>query len=476
MDTVTRRRPPREILIAKDGQPLTDAGNAERLVNMFGQQMALVLDRGWYTWNGSTWDWDRGGHRAGFLALQASRSFRTGLDPEQDKAAHQWALKSESSAAVQATLAMASNIPGMSVDPTDLDPDPYVLNTRDGQLVNLITGHPRAAEPQDFCTQVAGTTHIPGATRPEWDSFLEHLFPDEDLRRYVQRAAGYSLTGNTDEEVMFLVVGPAKTGKNTFMEALLAAMGGYAAMAAPALLNWRRNSADAVPTDLADLQGRRLVWVNEFPNQSPLDVNKAKQMVSTGKIKARFMRKDFFEFRATHKLWVTTNHLPRVHDQDGGIWRRLVPIPTTTVPLDQNPILEESGVRVDLKALFTHPNNRPAILEWMVEGLRMWNAQSLTFKPAAVDNAVERYRAEEDVVGQFLDEVCSISDVDLSVSKGALTNKDLWEKFVAWADSDRDRQSVLTHAMLSRELKAKGFEQRVASGYRFWPRIQNFRP
>lgn len=471
MDDITRRRQPREILVAKDGQPLTDAGNAERLVARYGEQLALVLDRGWYTWNGSTWSWDKGSHRAGFMALQTARHYRSGLNAEEDKSAVAWTFKSESSAAVASALALASNIPGIAVDPVDLDPDPYVLNTAGGQLVNLISGQPRATEPQDFCTQIAGTHYVPGARLPEWDQFVEHLFPDPELRRYMQRAAGYSLTGITDEEVMFLIFGPAKTGKNTFMEAILSALGGYAAMAAPALLNWRRNSADAVPTDLADLQGRRVVWVNEFPDQSPLDVNKAKQMVSTGTIKARFMRRDFFEFRATHKLWVTTNHLPRVKDQDGGIWRRLIPIPTTTIPLDQNPILEESGVRVDLKALFTSSRARPAILAWMIEGLRMWNEQALHIRPAAVENAVETYKANEDIIGQFLEDVFTIAAVDLTKAQGAVTNDAIWEHFRAWADKDREREGVLTHALLTRGLKEKGLEQKVASGYRYWPRI-----
>lgn len=477
MDTVTRKRPSREILVALDGQPLTDAGNAERLIAMFGQQLALVLDRGWYTWNGSTWGWDKGAHRTGFMALEAARRYRgtLGAPSEENKAAHTWALRSESNAAVMAALSMASNIPGIALDPKDLDPDPYVLNMQGGQLLNLLTGAPRPAEPQDFCTQTAATEHIGKAVLPEWDAFVAHLFPDPDLRNYVQRAAGYSLTGLTSEEVMFIIFGPAKTGKNTFMEAVLAAMGGYATVAAPALLNWRRNSADAVPTDLADLQGRRLVWVNEFPDRAPLDVNKAKQMVSTGTIKARLMRQDFFEFRGTHKIWVTTNHLPKVNDQDGGIWRRLVPIPTTLVPLDANPIREESGVLVDLKALFTAPASRPAILQWMVDGLLLWNHTPLTFRPAAINNAVETYRSSEDIIGQFLEDVCSVSDEDLP-AKAALRNDDLWEKFRAWADKDREREGVLTHSLLSRGLRERGLEQKVGSGYRYWPRIGNKRP
>lgn len=464
------RRGERFIEVPSGSRPLTDQGNAERLAQFAGQQLVYVTGQGWYVWDEgtSTWRYDPESLITVHRAVQSARSFGAeALEEDAEKAAR----KAESEAGLRAAVRLAAGIPGMSAQPTDMDADPLLLNTPDRNVIVLTSGRIRPAEPADLMTKMAGATYSPNARSLLWEEVVRRMFPDPEVRSFVQRAAGYSLTGNVAEEVLFMVYGVAAAGKNTFMETIMRAMGGYASTAAPSLLT-RRRSSEQIPVDVADLQGRRLVWANEASDASLLDEEKVKRIVSTGEIKARFMRRDFFSFQATHKLWLSTNHLPIIRDQDNGIWRRVLPVFFGHRLDSAGTIATEDGVVHDLKGTLQSAEHLAGVMAWLVEGATEWQRQGLN-PPESVTNWRDAYRDEMDTLGQFLEDACVVLDEDRSPADGALTVSQVWEKYLAWSQDDPERERLRTHSALTRALRGRGLEQGRNRSTRYWPRLAN---
>jgi len=250
----------------------------------------------------------------------------------------------------------------------------------------------RPNRPESYCsksTNVAAA--MSGTPSPLWDSFLGEVVPDEEVRAFLQRFFGYCLTGSTVEHAMLFLWGTGRNGKSVFLNIISWVLGDYA-LTAPAE-TFTAGRGDRHETELARLQGARLVIAQEV--QSGRSWNEARIKAITGGdlITARYMRQDYFSFTPQFKLVMAGNHKPALGTVDIAIRRRMLLIPfTTTIPENEvDPQLFEK-----LKA------EGPQILRWMLEGCIDWQISGLN-PPAAVIAATDEYLAAEDAVGLFLE-------------------------------------------------------------------------
>ncbi|MGH8355301.1 MAG: DNA primase family protein [Pseudomonas sp.] len=294
------------------------------------------------------------------------------------------------------------------------------------------------------------------AVCPAWDTFLREVFlGDEGLIRFVQRAAGYSLTGLTREHVLFILFGLGANGKTTFVGALSELLGPYATTAPPDLLLARRGEHH--PTELATLHGARLVTASETGDGRRLAESLVKQLTGGDHISARRMREDYWTFSPTHKLWLATNHKPEIRGTDHAIWRRirLIPFGATFHPPEsgqapaQDPELPDR-LRADL----------PGILAWATRGSVDWQREGLGIADAVRD-ATAAYRAEMDVLVQWIDDCCV---VDRRAEAGAT---ELYRSYVGWCETTGERAE--SQRSFGARLSERGYAKqpgRKARGYR----------
>jgi putative DNA primase/helicase len=261
---------------------------------------------------------------------------------------------------------------------------------------------------------------------------------DEDLVTYLQRAVGYSLTGDTREQVLFFLHGSGANGKSTFLETVLTMLGDYGCQAVPELLMVRKSEPH--PCERADLFGRRLVSCVEVEEGKRLAETLLKQFTGSDRIRARWQHENFFEFRPVHTLWLAANHKPVVRGTDHAIWRRikLVPFNVTFDDERKDPTLPQK-LREEL----------PGILNWAVKGCLDWQRGGLA-EPDAVRMATAEYRSEMDTVGQFLQERCVIGR-DLRIAA-----KQLYAAFVTWCAESQERP--MNQHVFGRRMRDKGFE------------------
>ncbi len=375
---------------------LTDVGNAERLVERHGEDIRYCFPLNqWLHFGGQRWR----GDDAGEVERRSKETVRATLReaaPEEgpivDRDLARHALASESRARIEAMIALARSEPGIPIRPEEMDPDQWLLNVENG-TIDLKTGELREHRREDLITQLAPVEYDPSAKAPTWEACLETWLPSEGLRRFVQKAVGYALTGDVSEQVLLFLYGPGANGKSTLINAIMEAMGDYALQAAPELLTVK---ASAHPTELADLKGARFVASVEVEDGKHLAESLVKQMTGGDRIKARFMRGDFFEFSPTHKVFLAANHKPEVRGTDTGIWRRIKTVPfDVTIPKGGRDPALPAKLREEL----------PGILRWAVEGCLLWQREGLG-EPEEVKAATAEYRAEMDVLAGFIEERC----------------------------------------------------------------------
>lgn len=308
---------------------------------------------------------------------------------------------------------------------------------------------------EDYITKLAPVIYNPEATAPTWGAFLKSVFPGKPhVITFLQKAVGYSLTGDTREQCLFFLYGTGANGKTTFIRTIQEMMGDYAKQAPPDLL--MAKYATEHPTGLADLAGARLVVCIEAQEGKRLAEALVKQMTGQDRMKARRMREDFWEFVPTHKVWLVANHKPRIRGTDYAIWRRirLIPFTVTFHPPEsedepkQDPLLAEK-----LRA------EHSGILNWAIAGCRAWQQEGLA-APEEVRAATEAYREESDVIGMFLAERCLIDPTEWAKAG------DLYRAYVEWCQANGERP--VNQTIFGGKLSEKGLEHARPGGIHTW--------
>lgn len=377
-------------------------------------------------------------------------------DIEDDAKSKAWLshIKSSLSASrLKAMVELASSEPHIPVLPRDLDQNPWLFNCRNG-TVDLQTGELRPHRRADLITLLAPVNYDPSACSNVWDNFLLRVLPDEATRHYVQKAAGYSLTGLGSEEILFFPFGPTKTGKSTLLKALRATMGEYATTADFDTFLARDHVTGAPRADIADLAGKRLVVSLEVDQGKRLAEGLIKWLFGGDYVKARFLYKREFEFLPTFKLWLAANHRPQVQSDDDAIWERI-----RQIAFDQTIPREERDPNI--KAVLSDPEQSgAAILAWAVQGCLLWQKEGLGLPPN-VEATTEEYRKEMDPIPDFL-EACLIND-----DKGRVLNAAMWDAYQGWARKNRDRPK-LGRKTFTQRLEQAGIDRMDSGGYHFW--------
>jgi putative DNA primase/helicase len=405
-------------LLATPTRALTDLGNAERLTDARGEDLRYCEALGgWLCWDGRRWQQDASGQMYRW-AVDTVRSIYTEAATEADRKTREelaaWAKQSESEQRVNAMVRLSrSRVPAT---PEQFDADPWLLNVENGTL-DLRTGDLRPHERADMLTKLAPTEYDPEATAPIFTAFLERVMPDAETRAFLQRAVGYSLTGSTGEEALFVAYGRGRNGKSKFLGAVQDMLGrDYAQQMPPHTLLAKRSIGGASP-ELADLKGVRFAATSETGEGAKLDEVAVKMMTGGDLIRGRQLFGPYIEFAPTHKVWMATNHKPQVRGTDEGIWSRI-----KLIPFEQFIPEKERDQHLAEKLA----KEAEGILAWAVQGCALWQKEGLGI-PAAVKQATDEYRRSMDWLGQFLDDRCELGE---ALEENASI---LYNTYVEWA-------------------------------------------
>lgn len=405
--------------------PLTDIGNSQRFQRLYGEDVRWYGAEGmWLVWRGDRWQRDRVGlvearakKVADFVEHTEAAKF-DGDDTDRFKAlkGHAKALGKRTTRA--AMLDDYKSMREVTVVPEQIDANPRFLQC-EGRLVELKPDGvaARTARREDYQTLTAGAEYDPEAVFSDWDKFLLRAMPDDEVRRWVQKAVGYSLLGGNPERLMFFIKGKTSTGKSVFAEAIAAALGEYSSTFDMTLFKSQKEQGPNV--QLVRMLDKRVIFTSETSSDRHLHADQMKRMTGGDQMSARLNRSnDLVEKVPAFTPWVMTNHAPTVNGADQALYRRLL-----CIPFEQQIPEEEVDVRLmgRLKG-----EGRTAVLAWAVEGWRMYAREGLRDVPSAVAIGTMGLRAELSFFSRWLDEECE------QESGAAVTTADLYSAYELW--------------------------------------------
>ena len=346
--------------------------------------------------------------------------------------------------------------PGMSVKASLLDADPNLLGVRNG-IVDLGSGTLLKPGPEILVTKRAAVDFEPNAQCPAFDRFLKDIQPNADMQRLLQQVCGLIITGEVLEQRLFFLYGLGANGKSTHIETVAWILGDYACRIQTETLMRHHRSPQGHDADLAVLKGRRLAYCNEVGEGQRLDPSRTKDLTGGDTISARIpYGREAMTFSPSHTLIMIGNHQPEITDMTHGMWRRLV-----LIGFDQQ--IPES--QRDPYLLNKLKQEGSGILNWMLKGLADYQTHGLAL-PQTVRSATDSYRDEQDLLGQWLDDCCT-------VRTGAKESKsEAYGSYQSWAAQRGHRP--LTQKRLTQQLKERGHKQ--DSGKRHYLGIELVKP
>lgn len=426
-----RKRVAPPVVLAEGTDPESELAASEHLVVYHAKELRFAGALGWIAWDGKRWARDearaaeRCKHTLRMMSLQsaddaaaATEDHAAAIEAGDTEAQRQAqgarkraesrmkaATKAQSAKGIGAVLKLAATDRRIRIEVDQLDADQFVLNVQNGTL-DLRKGTLRPHDPADLITKIGRVAWEPGADGSDerWAAFLDAAtLHDAEMTAYMRKAAGYCLTGDTSQEVVFLIMGNPGAGKGTFENALATCLGDYATTTSFDTWTHKVGGVQQRP-DLAALVGARFVSCSEASAERRLDEGVISNATGGDKIAACHKYKDPFDYLPRFKLALLVNKPPRINHvaEETGIWRRL-----KRLPFEHK--VERGEKDVDLKPFFRDPERgAKAVLRWAITGAVEYMADRKLVEPLRVAEATEALRQENDPLRDFLAAACVV--------------------------------------------------------------------
>lgn len=426
----------------RGGYAYTDDGNALRFVDRYGELIRYCPPwKAWLVWDGRRWAKGADGailRMARAVARSIHADAADAADTDEQKRIGKWAIQSQHASRIQAIISLARADERVEVQPDVFDADPWLLCVDNGTL-NLRTGKLRTHDPADHITKLSPVPYDPHALAPRFEQFLSEVFAEDgDLIAFMQRFAGYTLSGSTEERCLAILYGAGKNGKSTLIEIMRHVLGDYAQSTDVETVLAKRYAG--VGNDVAALRGARFVSTSEIDRGRRLAESKVKQLTGSDTVTARFMFAEFFDFRPEFKLWISTNNKPEIKGTDNAIWDRIRLVPFG---------VRFEGADLDKDLPQKLRDEASGVLAWLVRGCLEWLQDGLG-SAKSIDEATQDYRVEMDILSAFIDEGC------LEGPEREATAAHLYSAYKTWCEDNHEEPEK--QRRFGEALRARGYE------------------
>ncbi len=453
-------------------------GDAEMMARLYGGQIAFdhALER-WFLFRGPYWEQDRTDQVRAFVSEGIALQYEHAAHVKEQVLAgapHSASKPIEAtlralrhrlhtlhdSMGITRVLREASAQPELALAGDEWDADPMSLVTLDG-VVDLRTGESRPGEPADYLQSHVPTRWL-GLDAPcdRFERYIREIL-DGDAERveFLQRLMGYGLTGQATEHILPVLHGAGRNGKDTLLETLQAVLGPQLArpISNDVLIESGRRDPNAPTPALYDLRGLRIGWVNESNEGARLNVSQVKWIVGGGTIWAQPLHGQPVTFEPHYLLLLETNNLPHANADDYALWQRLLLLRFTQSYIDDPRKANEHPRDLHLRA--TLADEASGILAWLVRGALAYQREGL-HPPDGVKLATESYQAEEDTLGQFIEERCEVGPAY------EVRAAQLYQAYRAWSEETglRSMSSTAFGRRMGKRYEKKHAEQNVYLG------------
>jgi P4 family phage/plasmid primase-like protien len=328
-----------------------------------------------------------------------------------------------------------------------------LLGTKNKLVLDLATTEARAATYADKVNTQLGAAYDPEAKCPKWEDFLlKAMEGDADKVRYLQVLTGYCLAPTMQHQEFYFLYGVPQSGKSTFLNTLAALFGQYGTEVSTDALVLTEKGATSNETDktLAAMKGKRFVLAGkEMEDGHRLNSALMKSLSGDANITGRAMYTGFETFPNLARIFLFGNFMPSANFSDEALKRRLRVIKFNRAC----PVAE----RDDCLSQYLKETELPGILNWAIEGYRIWVASGKDLRgltPAAVIADSESYFDELNTAKKFLALKVQKND---GTSKG-IPVSELNEAYRVFCSQEGERTPPRLSATLAAELKKSGLK------------------
>ena len=440
-------------------RPFTQVGNAERYFDLYGEDTKYIATQKlWLVWNGSRWVPDEMLKVKNQMVAMIRRMAQEGLgmmNPENSpevrergEALHKWARKCENDAAIMGSIKCLELMTVVAAD--KFDQNDWLLNFPNGTL-ELNTGTFRECWKEDYITKSVPFDYedLFDAQCPQWMKFLSEVFPGDRavMIPYLQRAVGYCLTGDTTEQCLWLLIGKGRNGKGVFVHTLQRMMGDYQVNADWQTFTHHKSQGLEIREDILRLKDARFVAASENDKTVRLAENIVKTVTGDDMVTARKQYSGSKDFKPKFKLWLASNHEPKIIGQDDGIWSRLRYVEFAVSFLGR----EDKGLEKRLQ------RELRGILAWALEGLRQWQCEGMQ-TPDMVRRRTEEFRKSSDQINSFFDACVAVGG---RIGKGVF-----YGLYKRWAENGGE--FILTEREFNTSIEQRGIESKRMNDTTYW--------
>jgi putative DNA primase/helicase len=429
----------------------SEVGNMHRFIDQNVDRIRYIPEqKKWAVWDDTRWCLSSHSQVYQYALDTAKSIYNEARDCRNEEGRTRltkWVLSCQNDRKIQSMINMASKIPEMQTKQNEFDAYPHLINCKNG-IVDLRTSELIGRSSEDRVMKRVSVNYTRHAKCPTFINFLHQIFNgDKGLISWIQRALGYTLTGLTTEQVLFIAHGRGANGKSTLFETVLDILGDYGRSAEFETFLASDKSNTRVLEGLGKLRGMRFALASETDSTRRFSESVIKKVTGGDTLTGGALYCSAFQFQPQFKLWLLANHLPAVSDASHGFWRRVKIIPFarkfTANEIDQN-------MRSKLM------NEAEGIFAWCVRGARNWHqlneqsgGTSGLGKCHAIDEAVEDYRHDQDTLSEFFSATLDNS------TDGSIPAGDLYSEYHAWAKSS-DQDQVCSQIAFGKKMAERG--------------------
>ena len=421
---------PRKVYIRKFVEEFerTDSGNADYLVSRYGNYLRYDhTNRRWLIWNGQYWEPDLKNKIIKIAQKAARKRQREVLnieDFELKKLHSSHALKVENLHYINNCIKLAKSYGRIATVSKEWDKHSHLIQFTNG-IYDLKKLEFYPGRPELMISQCVGYDFEESATSPRWIKFIDEIFDgNANLKNFVQKAIGYTITGETKEQCFFILEGSGSNGKSVFLSIGRKLLGDYA-YDAP-FTTFEKKYGNTQSNDIARLHSVRLVTSSENDMDKVFDEGRLKAITGEDSVTARLLYKEATTYQPQFKLWLAVNNLPNVADNTNGYWRRVKVILFRA---------QFEGKSVDKDLTATLNTEIRGIMKWAIEGFKLYQKEGLE-PPTEVMQATQQYHHQNDIVAEWLDDTIE------KKSNSSLGATDLYNEFLKWQESEYPHEKI----------------------------------
>lgn len=445
---------------------LSDYDNALRMIDIYKDQIIYVPERKkWFYYKDGYWTDNKaiGVVTERFVAM--TRTIPSEVEEPSDgdpgsMKAYEQRLAFANSCRNESRITKGLNLTKALLNRSELefDIDEWLLCVKNGTL-NLKERTLQPHSPTNYIMRVSPVKYDPSASAPMWDKYLDDVLGVEEgnaIRKYIQKAVGYTLTGRNNEKAFFILYGESDSGKSVFLNTIGYILGDFYKKASFSTFTTRGQNQN-VRNDLANLRGTRLVVASESNEGDRFDESLIKDITGGEPINCRFLYGEDFNYRPDFKMWFSTNHLPTIRDDSNAMWNRVKVLPFTNVipPDKQDKNLSDKIAEQESSG----------VLNWCLKGLAMYLEEGLE-APKGMLEQVDEYREQNDVFGSFISDCCVVNPAS------KIDRVELFAEFDLWRERTKCYPKGMTNRTFYSKLKDRGFGTSKSGNTRYINGIQ----